>query len=235
MLGRSVKLSLLRLFSVPLFSVTLLGMMLFSVGCGGGGDQGRIRLVDASPDQSSVDVLVDGNSVATNVDFGAATNYISVNNGSRHLQVEPTGSTSTVVDQNISVSSSTDYTLLLADTSPVSTVSFTDDNTSPTSGNFKLRVINASAAIGNVDVYIVAPGTNISTTTPAISGLGFDSASSYQSLGAGTYQIYVTTPGTTFAYINTGSISFTTGQIRTIVILSNSSGGYSVLTLSDLN
>jgi hypothetical protein len=218
-----------------LSGVVLLAAMLFSVACGGGGDQGRIRVVEASPSQSSVDVLVDGSSVATNVDFGAATDYISVNNGSRHLQIEPTGSTSTVIDQNISVSSSTDYTYLLADTNPISTVSFTDDNTAATSGNFKLRVINASAAIGSVDVYIVAPSTNISTTTPAISGLGFDSASSYQSLGAGTYQIYVTTPGTTFAYINTGAISFTTGQIRTIVILSNQSGGYSVLTLSDLN
>lgn len=226
MTGRQVKCSLLLL---------VIFATLLSVGCGGGsGDQARFRLVQAVPGQSSVEVLVDGNNMSSNLDYGAATDYLSVSSGSRHLQIEPTGSSSTIVDESVSFNGGDDYTLLLANTSPnVSTVTLTDDNTAPTSGDFKLRMINASSAIGNVDVYVVAPGTNISTTTPAITSLAVNSASDYQTLAAGTYQIYVTAPGTTFAYINTGSVTFTSGQIRSMVILTGLSGGYQMLTLSD--
>ena len=59
----------------------------------------------------------------------------------------------------------------------------------------KLRIINASPGLGRADVYIVAPGTDLTTVSPTISSLAFEVASSYQLLAAGTYEVFFTLPG----------------------------------------
>jgi hypothetical protein len=110
---------------------------------------------------------------------------------------------------------------------------FTDDNTAPTSGNIKLRFINASPSLGPVDIYVVQPGTDLSSVSPTISSLSFQSASSYQTLTAGSYNVFFTAPGTKFAFISTGTLSLTSGQIRTLVTLNAQGGGFTSTTLTD--
>jgi hypothetical protein len=72
--------------------------------------------------------------------------------------------------------------------SPQSLV-LTDDNSAPTSGDAKLRLINVSPSRGTADVYIVSPATDINTVSPTIRNFAFGSASAYQSLTAGNYEI----------------------------------------------
>jgi hypothetical protein len=215
--------------------VLSLGLIFISAGCGGGSGQTQFRVVQATPDESSVNVLVDGANVASGVNYGAATSYLTISSGTRHIQIEPTNSSTPVVDQNDSFTKSTNSTMVVANRSPnITGILFADNTTAPASGDFSVRIINAAPSLGTVDVYVVTSGTSISDVSPTISGLAFQAGSTYTSLTAGNYQIFFTIPGTKFVDATTGTITFTAGQNRSIVILNASGGGFTTLTLADL-
>lgn len=62
----------------------LIALAFFTLGCGSS-SKAKIRLVNATPDESGLDLLVDTKSVATGVGYGAASEYISVGSGSRQI------------------------------------------------------------------------------------------------------------------------------------------------------
>jgi len=226
------RLSKLTLFG---FGVLSLGVILLSTGCGTS-SKTQFRVMNASPDESNLDVLIDGKSVATNLAYATATGYLSVSSGSRHLQIEPSGTTTPILDQMITLNSGTDTTILAANvSSSITAVVLADDNSAPSSGNIKLRLVNASPSLGPADVYVNTPGTDINSVGPTISNLAFEAASSYQSLTAANYEVIFTNMGTKFIAIDSGSLSFSAGQIRTFVGLNSQTGGFAYAMLSDVN
>jgi hypothetical protein len=104
--------------------------------------------MNASPDVGSVDVVVDGKSVSSGVVFGTSSSYTSVKSGSRDLQIDPNSTTTPLIDETVNLASGTDSTVLLANfaTSP-SAIVLQDDNSAPTTGNAKLRIINAAPGL----------------------------------------------------------------------------------------
>ena len=78
----------------------VLGIISFSTGCGGSGKT-ELRVLQASPDETTgLDVLIDSNTLFSNIALGTPSSYSSVSAGSRHLQIEPSGSTTPVVDDH---------------------------------------------------------------------------------------------------------------------------------------
>jgi hypothetical protein len=210
--------------------VLLLTTVFLTSSCGSSNDT-RVRLANMTSDESSLDMLIDGSKVVT-ANFGAASGYVS---GIRHVQVEPSGASSVLIDQSPNLSSGSDTTVFsLSISTNIFPVVATDDNSAPASGNAKLRIVSGAPFLGTVDVYIVAAGTDINTVGPTISSLAFGSVSSYQSVAAGSYQIEFTQPGQKFAFIDTGVLSLSSGQIRTVVGL-NTSSSYTAAILADLN
>ena len=183
-----------------------------------------------------MDVVVNGKIVASNLLYGAATSYLQVKSGSAHIQLEPTGTTTPFLDQTISLTQNVQYTFVVDNNSgSVSAFTLTDDSTS--SSNINLRIVNAAPGLPAADVYVVPQGTTITSVAPAITNLAFGQASTYQTLTTtGNYEVYLTQPGTTYASIDTGGISLTTGQNRTVVAMNTQSGGgFTYLILADLN
>ena len=216
-----------------LFAAVAVGVscvLLFAAGCGS--STSHLRLLNAIPIQADLDMLIDSKNVASAVAYGAASTYASVSAGSRHVQIEPTGVPSPIVDQSTGFSSGTFNTVM--ESSSGVTV-FSDSNTTPSSGNVSVRVINASHNVGAADVYIVSSGTGIGTATPTFAGVAFPSATGYQTLAAGSYQVLFTFPGTTSVELSTSSLSFTSGQVRTVVVLDGQTGGVTTSVLADLN
>ena len=210
--------------------------MLSLVACGSSTST-RLRLVDASPDANSLDVLVDTNSSATGVTFGNASKYVSVSAGGHSVQVkDPNSSLTAPPAQNLSFTSGTDTTLLAASSySTLNIVELTDDNKAPTSGDVKIRVVNSAQSLGTMDIYIVAPGTDLSTISPTFPNVVFEGASAYHEVAAGTYEVYFTQPGQKFYYIDSGALTLKAGQIRTVVGLDNVGNGYTASVLADVN
>src|SRR6266566_1758520 len=189
-----------------------------------GSSNTRIRFANMTPDESTLDLLVEGTKV-TSVNFGTASGYASVKSGSRHIQVEPSGTSTAIIDQTSSFTSGTDSTVFsLNFSSNVWSVITTDDNSAPNSGNAKVRIVSGAPYLGSVDVYVVSAGTDMNTVSPTVSSLAFGSLSSYISVAAGTYQVEFTLPGQKYPYIDTGVLSLSSGQIRTVVGMNTSSG-----------
>lgn len=221
-----------RLWKLATTAIPLLtfAALFGATGCGSG--SANVRMMNAFVGQSSLDMLINNNSAATNVIYGAASGYTSVSSGSPTLQVEDSGTTNVLVNQSLSLGSGSDSTVLATGSG---VVVLTDNNSAPSSGNIKIRVINASPTLGTADVYIVPSGTGPTPGNPTFAGLAYQAASGYDSVAAGSYEVIFTQPGQAFAVINSNPLSFSSGQIRTVVGLDGQNGGFTTAVLSDLN
>jgi hypothetical protein len=214
-------------------AVAVVALLLIFLTTACGSSKANVRLLNAILSQNSLDLLVDGKTVTTGVAYGSGSSYVSTSSGSHHIQAEASGTTTIVADfgtQNLA--SNSNSTAASTNNGPVF---FTDDHTAPSSGNVKIRVINASSLLGSgTDVYVVTSGNGISGS-PTFPSVAYPSASSYTSVSAGSYQAIFTLPGQTFAEFVTSSQSFSAGQNRTIAIMDGQGGGFTSTVLADLN
>jgi Domain of unknown function (DUF4397) len=227
------------------FNIGVLALLpvLLTFGCGGGGSGTELRVLDASPDETNVQVVVDGAALGSALAYGANTGYQSVKSGSRQFAIEAVGTTTNLVpnDATLSLASTTETTVILAGySSGLQGIALTDDNTTPPSGTINIRLVNAMPSLGPVDVYVVTPGTTLSSVTPNFPSVSFAVPSNYVNLPIGSsanYEIYFTPPGSPgFTYMDSGPIAFGSGQNRTIVGVNSTSGGaYTYVMLKDLN
>lgn len=237
MLGR------LRLLTLAL-ALGALGM--FAICCGG--SHASMRFVHASPDAPNVDVAVDGKTVATNLPFTSVspgTGYLTITAGNRLVEVRPTGTATDLVNApNVGFSSHQQYTVfftgLVKANPPTQTISLvTDDNSAPQAGNIKLRVFHASpSGPTHLDIYIVAPTTDITNLSPTISALAYQQASGYQSAAPASNEVIMTATGDPAkARLIDQTYTLAAGQIRTLVVLDQVGGGtpLTLLVLADLN
>jgi hypothetical protein len=212
-----------------------LGGLFLTIGCGGG-SQAKLRVVNASPNTSGMDVLIDGKTVASGVGYGSNSDYLSLDSGSRHLQIETSGTTTILLDQTLSLNSDTQNTYIASNfAASISALMLSDNNTEPASGNATLRVVNTSPSLAAVDVYVVTPRADLVSSTPVIRNLAFDAGTDYQTLTAGSYEVVLTVPGSTSVLVDTGALNLASGQNRTVLVLDGVSGGFSATVLADLN
>lgn len=217
--------------------VALCLAIVLMIGCGGSSSTTQqLRIVAASPDAPPVDILIDGTQVATSLAYTNSTAYQAVKSGSRHIQVLTVSNSTSVFDQTISMTTSANETLLL--TGPVAKMQsllLTDGatNTTITTGKGKVRVVNASQTMGPADIYIVNAGTSLAGATPVSSGLVFDKATDYALETIGNYQMFITQPGTTNVFLNTGPLALTQSQFQTVVALDAVGGGFNFVVLTD--
>jgi hypothetical protein len=219
-------------------AVVCVGLLcLIAAGLAGcGSSTAKARIINASPGEAAITATIGGTSVASSLDYGTGSSYATVSSGSVSLNVEQSSTSNTVLDETINLTSKSTYTILLANYSTsVTAVTLTDNNSSPSSGQFNLRLVQASPSLGAADVYVVSPGTSLSSTSASVTDLSFESASTYLPLSAGTYEIYFTPTGQKTASIDSGAISFSSGEVRTVVGLNGSNGGFTTAVLDDLN
>jgi Domain of unknown function (DUF4397) len=219
-------------------AVVCVGLLcLIAAGLAGcGSSSAKARIVNASPGEGAITATIGGTSVASSLDYGTGSSYATVGSGSVSLKVEQSSTSNSVLDETINLTSKSTYTIMFANYSTsVTAVTLTDNNSSPSSGQFNLRLVQASPSLGAADVYVVSPGTSLSSTSASVTDLSFESASTYLPLSAGTYEIYFTPTGQKTASIDSGAISFSSGEVRTVVGLNGSNGGFTTAVLDDLN
>lgn len=252
-----------RLRFLPL-ALALGAFGMFAIGCGG--SHASMRFVHASPDAPNVDVAVDRSTVATDLPFTSVSpgsGYLTIAAGNRLIEVRTTGTATDLVDApNVGFSSHQQYTVFFTGlvtsqpppTCPVTgplpdqTINLvTDDNSAPQAGNIKLRVFHASSCApppsgpppARLDIYVVAPNTDITNMSPTIPSLAYQQASGYQNVAAASYEVIMTAAGDPIkARLIDQTYTLTAGQIRTLVVLDQAGGGAispTPLVLADLN
>ena len=229
-----------RFLSLPLFGIAALALstVLFTTGCGNDA-KARVRAVHASPDAPNVDVLLDGKAVLTNVAYKTASSYLTIKAGQHTAKVNVAGTQTTVITESGVFAGKSDTTILaVGKVANIAGLVLTDNNTPPSSGNVKVRVIHAAPSAPAVDVYVTAPGADLNTATPAVTNAAFKDVSGYLSVAAGSYQVRVTPTGAKSpVVIDSGTVALTAGQIRTGVALDADATGtsFTAIILPDLN
>jgi hypothetical protein len=186
----------------------------------------RVRLINALTASTAVDFVVDGQVAATNVAFGAASQYVSVELASHQLQARSSATGTSLVDFTRNLTSEGAFSLVPAPGLGQSGALFLTDNPTPVAGQAKIRVVHVAAVPGAVSVYLTAPNGDITTATPTVSTLPFGTASDYVQVAPGTYRVRVTRAASpTEIVVDVGSVILGAGSVRTLLVTDSPNGG----------
>jgi len=200
--------------------------------------EAMVRVVHASPDAPDVDVLLNDAEVLSDVPYLTASNYLGVPAGEQNLKVNAAGTATTVIDADLNLVDGTDYTVIASGLAEaIEPIVLQDDNSTPAAGNARVRAIHGAPGAPSVDIYITAPGADLATTVPLLAGVEFGDVADYIEAPAGDYQVRVTSAGTKTVVIDSGTLTLSSGQVRTAIAVDAVGGGapFDLLVLEDLN
>ena len=173
-------------------------------------ETGKVMVVHASPNAPAVDVLVDDTKVLTGVPFGTASSYLSVKAGTRTIKVNPTTTTTSVINAPVTVVKDKNYTIFAGDVvASITPLVFTDDLTAPATGKAHIRVIHLSPDAPAVDVAVTGGAV-------LIPGLTFKQGTAFTPLTAGTYNLELRVAGTSTVALTIPNVALAAGKIYTV-------------------
>jgi hypothetical protein len=180
----------------------------------------------ATLDGTSVTIRVNGADTLNNVRFGDFTpSYLSLPGpGSYRLDVVPTGSSTVAITATVNLAANTDYTVLAigdGQRQPLELLALTDDNSAPTAGNLKLRVVHAAPFASTIDGTRVSVRTDAGAVVGGLTNVPFKGASGYLSLPAATYNLKVATIDGSRNLIDAAPVALPAGAVATLVAVGN--------------
>jgi hypothetical protein len=196
--------------------------------CGGGSDDlgkelgltnPEVHFVHAVPSGPNVDFYVNGKVLQSNLAYKTSTNFANIDTGQQNFSYTANGQTTTLAsDTSISnAAKGHEYTVIaLPDAGFLPSIAVIDDpfDKGLLSSSARVRGFNASANAQNLDLYLVAPGTDINTVSPTMPSLAFKNAvpattqdSTYVS--GGTYQLVATAAGSKTPVFKSASFDLT--------------------------
>lgn len=203
-----------------------LGAAALLTACGGGGnDVGKevglqnpeIHFVHAIAGGPTVDFLVNGSALQTGIAYKTVTNFANINTGATTVAFANTGTTTALASGSFpDVAKGHEYTVIALPglTATGADIGLIDDpfDKGLLSNSARVRGFNATANAQNLDIYIVPPGTDISSASPTLAGVAFKNAvpaSGQDSvyMGGGTYIAVVTTAGSKTPIFQSASFS----------------------------
>ncbi len=130
----------------------LLSMALLVAAAGlASAQNGRVRVVHASPDAPAVDIFVNSGKVLENLPFKEYSDYLSVPAGTYNVEIKVTGTDTVVKALSLPVAANKDYTAIAVGYATgnrqpgFDVLLLEDDNVNPANNGVKLRVVHASA------------------------------------------------------------------------------------------
>ena len=191
--------------------------------------EGRVRAIHAIGNAPAVDVLADGAVAAGALTFGNKSPYASLSAAAHTITVRATGQTAALLTAAPTVAANTDYTFVAAGrlgatTGPTPRLIAITDAAAPASGQASIRVVHASPAAGNVDVYATAPTADIATATPVLTNVAFGAVATPLNVAAGTYRFRVTPTGTKTVAIDVNNVAVSAGKFVAVAVGDNAPG-----------
>ena len=170
----------------------------------------RVLVTHASPDAPGVDLLVDNAVAGTNLTFPNNTGYLEVNSGTRNVKVNVTGTTTTVIEDNLTLDANKNYSVFAVNNvATLEAVVFEDNLSAPASGKAHVRFLHLSPDAPAVDI-------TLSNGTVVFSDYKFKVASNFIPLDAGSYDLQVRLAGTSTVVLDLPGIALTAGKIYTV-------------------
>jgi len=190
-----------RLFSIAVLSVAV-------AACGGGDDDdgnGSLRVINATADVDSIDVTVEGLDDDNDDDgekrFAAAvardgqSEYATIGDGNWRLRLKRAGASSSLALSSAAITKDERYTVFAYGREGdyrIYAAFDGDEEDEPASGKAKIRVFNAAADAGSVDVYVTESSASLDDTIATASGVAGATMGFYTTIDSGTFRLRVT-------------------------------------------
>jgi hypothetical protein len=193
-----------------------------------------VRAVHAVSDVNAVDIgaaadTTAGHDVAAytlyeNADFKAVADYTELSAATYDVGVDADNNdTSEITLNGAALAAGSSYSILAVGTAamemgtdiPLELVAYEDDRR-PIATAAKVRIIHASTAAGDVDLYATAAAVDYASDTPAFEDVPFKASTGYFELDAGTYFFTAALAGTETTGLEK-SVTLEAGDIYTII------------------
>ncbi len=189
--------------------------------------QSNLRVVNLIPNASGpiVTTLDDNSFLTPPIPFQSLSPYQIIEAGTHTLEAFVTGAPSNLIATTVVAIGEANYTYILFGpiTNPVGRIvddTFLDSG----AGSFNLRVINAAAGIGAVDVYLTAPGASLDLVSPSVAGIDYNNLSGFASLPIGNLQLRITPAGSKSVIYDSVPFNYQERAAYEIVVYSRGSG-----------
>jgi hypothetical protein len=207
------------------------------------GDPGELRFANVSPDAGPADLIAGSSAsdtLATNIDFGGASPYVSLEAGLYNTIATPAGNPGSFLFVNAAtVSAGRSYTMYgQGSGGDLRGLLYDDERRSvPTEAHFRFLHAAPSEGTHSVSVYLTKRGEELdfdATTapTPNVSTLAYRTVSSQLTLDGGAYDAYFTPVGSENILLGPVPLDLTDGSVQTLVLTDDPQ---SVLTLVPFN
>lgn len=207
-------------------------------------DGAGLKFVHISHDTPALDVTVGSglaNPLAQNVGFRQSTDYVPIDAGENGMVAVPAGVGSPYVffEEFDAVAGGHYTAYAMGPASLVDAVVLAADARSvPTQASF--RFLHGAGSLEEaelLDLYLRLPGETVDfeddDTVPSVSSLAYQNPSSQFTLAAGDYDVYFYFAGTSTLAMGPTRFHVDNGDVKTLVLLDNESGGLELLPVSD--
>jgi hypothetical protein len=194
------------------------------------GTPADLRVGHLSADAPAVDVIANDDFATPAVNaltFPTVTGYLELAPGAYNFKVVDDATQSlTVIEIDPTLVVGTRYSVLAVnDLANIEPLVLTDDLRSIAT-EAKVRIVHASPTAGPVDIYVTAPGTDITTVSPALSNVPFKAETGFIPLAPGSYDIKVTPTGSPgVVAIAVDALALAGGDVLTAIARDNAGGG----------
>ncbi len=195
-----------------------------------------LRVVHASPDAPSVDIVSGGNALIglEDIDYQTASGFFNLQEGSYTIGVQadlPDGSNAEVLSISADINNDTVYNVFaVGQTSNIEALLVANTKTPVGDGNARAQVVHAAPNAPEVDVYVTAVGSDINVEQ-ALATLSFKGFTGQVEVPAGEYQIRITPAGTKTVVFDSGAVALPEGADLLISATQNVGAGPSPVSL----
>lgn len=200
-----------------------------------------LQVLHASPDAPPVNVFVNGSEALSNVDYKTGSPFISNAAGAYEIRVDgilPGGNATVIGPVNLQFDGDTIYTVAaVGPVAAIEPVVISQPLEPVSAGSARLFVLHGTSGPGGslpVDVYVTAPGADLSMTAPT-GTFDFKETLGPVEVAAGDYQVRVTLAGDPGAVAyDSGTLTLNAGDDLRLAAVPNTSGGPAAVTLVGL-
>lgn len=186
-----------------------------------------VRLLNALPDQPTVDLTLDERQTFAAVGYRAGTPYQDVENNVIRLRLTPAGLPNPLAETTETLTDGDSYTIIaLPQKEPGAGLRLLRDDAVPGSDKTRVRVVHAVPAMGQVDVVVQGRETAL------FAGVRYGAEAGYQELDPVTGVIEIRTDEARGQTLSK-SRRFEAGRAYTIVVMGRGAGHLECLVFED--